>query len=194
MPYTLVDPSDFPIKGDKTDVLILKELEKDATVSFTKLAKMLSISPQLVRYHFYEHLIKRNLLEGFQITVFPFDKAISDMFLFIFQFDNGEKLAKFSMSLMDKPFASALGKILEENSLIAILYMPKTEFRKFIDILSKLIRTGFLQNYFYVIQDLNKTSRQTISYEYFEDRNWIYEHEKHIENLQDLVKRSKLKL
>lgn len=191
LPFTLVDPTDFPILGDRTDVLMLKELEKDATVSFTELAKMLGISPQLVRYHFYEHLVNRNLIEGFQIVVFPYDRAVSDMFYFIFKFDSGEKLAKFAMSLMDKPFVYTLGKILKENALIANLYMPKDEFRKFIDILSGLVRAGFLQSYRYVIQDLNKTLRQTISYEHFEDRGWIYEHEKHIKTLQELVKRSK---
>jgi len=193
LPFTLVDPPDFPVEGDETDVLILKELEKDATVSFTKLAKMLGISPQLIRYHFYEHLVERKLIEGFEISVFPFDRAVSDMFYFVFKFDNGEKLAKFALSLMDKPFVHTLGKILEEYALIANLYMPKAEFRKFMDILSRLVKSGFLQSYFYVIQDLNKTLRQTISYEYFKNRGWIYEHEKHIKSIQDLVKRNKLK-
>jgi DNA-binding Lrp family transcriptional regulator len=193
LPFTLVDPPSFPVEGDETDVLILKELEKDATVSFTELAEMLGISPQLIRYHFYEHLMKRNLIEGFQITVFPFDRTISDMFYFIFRFGNGEKLAKFALSLLDKPFVYTLGKILEENALIANLYMPKAEFRKFIDILSKLVRSGFLQSYYYVIQDLNRTLRQTISYEYFKNRGWTYEHEKHVESLHELVKRNKPK-
>jgi len=190
--YTLVDPLDFIVKGDKIDVLILKELEKDATVPFTKLAKILGISPQLIRYHFYEHLKKRGLIEDFQIVVFPFDRAISDMFYFIFKFGNGEKLARFAVSLMDKPFVYTLGKILEDNALMANLYIPKAEFRNFIDVLSRLIKAGLLQSYFYVIQDLNKTLRQTISYEYFGDGSWIYEHEKHIKSLQDLVKHRKL--
>lgn len=193
MPFTLIDPLDFTVEGDKTDVLILKELEKDATVSFTKIAKMLGISPQLIRYHFYEHLVKRNLIESFQIIVPPFDRAISDMFFFIFRFETGEKLAKFALSLMDKPFVYTLGKILEEDSLVANLYMPKYEFRKFIDILSRLVKAGVLQSHLYVIQDLNKTLRQTISYEYFENGGWIYEHEKHIQSLLDLAKRNKLK-
>ena len=191
LPFTLVDPPDFPVNGDKTDVLILKELEKDAAVSFTNLAKILGISPQLIRYHFYEHLIKRNLLEDYQISLYPFDRAVSDMFFFIFKFDSGEKLAKFATSLMDKPFVNSLGKILEENALIANLYMPKAEFRKFIEILSRLVKSGFLQSYLYVIQDLDRTLRQTISYEYFKNRGWIYEHEKYINSLQDLVKHDK---
>lgn len=193
LPFTLIDPLDFRVEGDKTDVLILKELEKDATVSFTKMAKMLDISPQLVRYHFYEHLVKRNLIESFQIIVPPFDRAISDMFFFIFRFDTGEKLAKFALSLMDKPFVYTLGKILKEDSLVANLYMPKYEFRKFIDALSRLVQAGSLQSYLYVIQDLDKTVRQTISYEYFEKGSWIYEHDKHIQRLVDLAERNRLK-
>jgi DNA-binding Lrp family transcriptional regulator len=193
LPFTLVDPPAFPVKGDKTDVFILKELEKDATVSFTELAEMLGISPQLVRYHFYEHLVKRDLIEDFQIVVFPFDRGLSDMFYFVFKFDSGEKLARFATSLFDKPFAYTLGKILGENKLMANLRMPRTEFREFIDVLSRLVKSGFLQSYSYVIQDLNKTLRQTISYEYFRNKGWIYDHEKHIKSLQALAKRNNLK-
>ncbi|NIV44180.1 hypothetical protein GWN49_04790 [Candidatus Bathyarchaeota archaeon] len=94
---------------------------------------------------------------------------------------------------MDKPFVYTLGKILKEDSLVANLYMPKYEFRKFIDALSRLVQAGSLQSYLYVIQDLDKTVRQTISYEYFEKGSWIYEHDKHIQRLVDLAERNELK-
>ncbi len=44
-----------------------------------------------------------------------------------------------------------------------------------------------------MIQDLDKTVRQTISYEYFEKGSWIYEHDKHIQRLVDLAERNELK-
>lgn len=188
LPYTLVDPEDFPTLGDEIDVFILKELEKDATISFTDLARILDTSPQLVRYHFREHLLKRGLIESFEVTFFHFGRATSDYFFFIFKFDSMEKLAKFALSLLDKPFAKGLGKILGDSALIAYLYLPKPEFRKFIDSLSKLIRNGLLRDYDYLIQDLREASRQTISYEYFKDGAWLYDHEKHIQNLRKLVK------
>ena len=193
LPYTLFDPKDFPIYGDMVDVLMLKELEKDATISFVNLAKILKISPQLVRYHFQRHIIERGLIEGFEVTTFHFGRAISDFFFFIFKFDSFEKLAKFASSLLDKSFVKGLGKILGKNALFGYLYLPRSEFRRFLSALSKLVQNDFMQSYRYVIQDLTKSSRETIPYQCFKDGMWVYDHNKHIENLQDQVKRNKLK-
>jgi len=55
-----------------------------------------------------------------------------------------------------------------------------------------LVREGLLLSYNYVILDLRNVKRQTISYEYFKDRTWIYEHDRHIQNLKDLVQGAKL--
>ena len=167
MPYTLVDPKDFPIKGDYIDVFILKELEKDATTSFADIAKMLGVSSQLIGYHYRNHIVERGILEGFEVTDFHFGIADSNFLYIVFRFDSAEKLVKFASSLLDKPFVRTLGKVLGQNALYGYIYLPKPEFRRFVDSLSKLIRTGFLQSYSYVIQDLQKSSRQTISYEYF---------------------------
>lgn len=188
LPYTLVDPEEWPIKGDEIDVFILKELEKDATISFVGLAKKLEMSPQLVRYHYRNHLKRRDLIESFSVSVYHFDISSSDRFFFIFRFDDRENLAKFASSMLDKPFVKVLGKILEENTLFGYIYLPKLEFTKFIDSLAKLIRLGLLKSYQYVIQHFGKASRQTISYEYFKDGSWVYDHKKHIENLHNLVK------
>jgi DNA-binding Lrp family transcriptional regulator len=187
LPYTLIDPEDFPIKGDEMDLFILKELEKDATKDFTEIAKILGTSQQLVSYHYNKHIIPKKLIESFRVTFLQFDLKLSDTFYFIFKFDSNEKLAKFANSLMDKPFVFGMGKILGENGLIAYLYLPKEEFRRFIEAASVLARSGFLQTYEYVIQDLRKVSRQTISYEYFKNGKWIYDHGKHIERLRSYI-------
>jgi DNA-binding Lrp family transcriptional regulator len=189
-PYTLVDPKDFPIMCDEIDLFILKELEKDATKDLTEIGKMLGKSQQLMGYHFNKHIIPRGLIESFEVTFLQFSLETADMFFFVFRFDSNEKLAKFANSLLDKPFASGLGKVLGKNNLIALLYFPRREFRRFIESLSKLARSGFLKSYDYVIQDLEKTSRQTISYEYFKNKKWIYEHKKHVENLRRLVRKA----
>ena len=188
LPYTLVDPTSFPMKGDEIDILILKELEKDATISFNELGKKLGISPQLVRYHYQKHLVEQGLIESFEVTFFHFDRQMSDFSFFIFRFDSTEKLTKFASSLLDKSFVKALGKILGENTLYAYIYLPKSEFRRFLKVLSELVRSKVLQSYHYAIQDLESSLRQTISYEYFKDGAWIYDHKKHIENLHNLVK------
>ena len=188
LPYTLRDPEEFPLKADKTDILILKELEKNPLIRMTDLAEKIGISQQLAAYHYLRHIQDQNLIESFEVVHPYFDKASSDYFLFIFEFDNHEAFAKFTSSLLDKPFARGLGKVFGANALIAHLYLPRTEFRRFVDHLSKLIRAGMLKKFSYVIQDLEKGSRQTIAYEYFERKKWIYDHEKHLRNLEKVVK------
>jgi DNA-binding Lrp family transcriptional regulator len=190
LPYTLVDPADFPIKSDEMDLLILKELEKDATISLASMAKKLGTTLQTVHQHYQTHLIKRGLIEAFQIFIFPFERAISDTFFFVFKFDSPEKMAKFASSLLEKPFVYSLGKVLGQNAMIVQIYLPKPEFRRFVENLSKLVRTGFLRSYDYLIQDLSsgKWSRETIPYEFFKDGSWIYNHREYMKNLQDLAR------
>lgn len=192
LPYTLLDPKDFPVKADKIDLFILKELEKDATITLTAIAKKLGMTLQNVRYHYKLHVIKHGLLEAFQITFLPFDRAVSDMFFFMFRFSSLEKMAKFARSLLDKPFVYIVGKVLGENAIIAQLYLPRLEFRNLVENLSKLARAGFLRSYDYLIQDLSqgKWSRETIPFEFFKDGSWIYHHDQHVKNLQELVKQT----
>lgn len=193
LPYTLVDPSDFLVKADKIDIFILGELEKNATISLANIAKKLGTSLQRVEYHYKKHVIERGLLEDFQIFIFRFDREVSDAFFFIFEFDSREKMAKFALSLIDKPFVYSMGKILGENAVIAQIYLPKPEFRKFIDRLSKLSRTGFLKDYNYVIQDIRPGTwfREEMHHELFKDGSWIYDHKKNIQDLRNLVKLKK---
>ena len=112
------------------------------------------------------------------------------VFWFLFRFETSEKMAKFASSLLDKPFANGLGKILNENALVAQIYLPISEFRHFLDCLTQLYRDGILKNYEFVIQDRRKGkwSRETIPFEDFRDGKWIYSHNKHIEDVRRLVK------
>jgi DNA-binding Lrp family transcriptional regulator len=189
LPYTLIDPEIFPLKADETDLFITKELEKDATISLADLARKRGTTLQNIRYHYETHIVKNQLIETFQIALLPFASAASEMLFFTFRFSNEENMSKFAQSLLDKPFVNIMGKVLTENTLISQLYLPLLEFRKFIDALSKLARSGFLESYDYLFQDLRpgKWSRVTIPYEFFKNGSWEYRHEKHVKSLIELV-------
>jgi len=191
LPDTLVDPEDFPVKADEIDIFILKELGEDATISLSNIAKKLGTTLQSVRYHYEKHCIGRGLIETFMIFIMPFDRAVSDLYFFRFKFDSRETMAKFALSLLDKPFVYIVGKVLRENAIIAQFYLPKPEFRRFVDSLVKLIRGGFLQSYAYVVQDVRPGTwvSEDLKYELFKDGSWIYDHKEHIKNLHDLVER-----
>jgi len=188
LPRTLRDPDEFPIKADKSDLLILKELEKNPLVRMTYLAQKIGMSQQLAAYHYLRHIQEQNIIESFEISFPYFEKASSDKFMFVLEFDSHERLARFASSLLDKPFARGLGKVLGKNTLLAHLYLPRAEFRQFVDRLSGMIRTGQIKTYNYVILDPTKSERQTISYEHFENKKWHYDHEKSIKNLEKLAK------
>jgi DNA-binding Lrp family transcriptional regulator len=194
LPYTLKDPKNFPLKADETDLFIVKELEKNATVSLACIARKLGKSLQNIRYHYEIHVVKNGLIETFQIAVFPFDRSTTDMLFFVFRFRNAEKMGRFARSLLDKPFVIILGKILGENSLVSQIILPRQEFRNFIDALSNLARGNSLASYDYVLQDLRvgKWSRETVPYEFFKNGAWMYDHSKHVEALHDVTSDKKL--
>jgi DNA-binding Lrp family transcriptional regulator len=176
LPFTLKDPSGYPLKADATDIFILKELELDATTSLKEMATKLKTTTPSVKYHFDKHIVKRQLLEGFQIIYYPFDKSTSNGFFFMFTFKNLENMAKFARSLLDKPFVFSLGKIFGKPMMFAYIYLPLAEFRRFIDSLGKLVKRGFLTRYEYVFQDMGMNQRYTIPYKSFKNESWLYEH------------------
>jgi hypothetical protein len=88
---------------------------------------------------------------------------------------------------MNKPFVRAMGKVFKMNQLFVRIYLPREQLRNFTDALSKLVRTGFLETYQYVIEDASQTQRQSISYEYFKDKSWQYDSEKYSAKLQSII-------
>ncbi|MDH5460203.1 MAG: hypothetical protein OEW71_04115, partial [Candidatus Bathyarchaeota archaeon] len=164
--------------------------EWNCTVKLKEIAKMLGISLQRLRYHFENHVIKEKMFEGHQIVAEHYKGLSAETYYFRFVFKNYENFAKFACSLMNKPFVRVMGKVYGRNQLFVQVYLPRRQLRNFIETLSKLVRTGFLETYEYVIQDLAKTERQSISYEFFKGNHWIYDHKKYLEKLQSTVKRS----
>ncbi len=191
LPYTLVDPAGFTNKADYTDIFIIKELEKDAAMSFVDIAKKLKVKRQNVEHHYRDHVLKRGLIESVQVTVAPFDrKGASEPLFFHFKFSYETQMAKFALSLLDKPFVHFLGKVLGEKGLVSYMhFLSKRDFREFISALSKVISRGYLQDYKYVFIDLERRARETVRHDLFENGSWKYDHEKHMKALRDIVTR-----
>ena len=188
LPYTLKNPPDYPQKADWIDIMILKELEKNCAIRLKEIARMADISLQLVKYHFENHVIGEKMFEGHQIVAEHYEGLSADTYYFRFVFKNYENLARFACSLLNKPFVRVVGKVYDRNQLFVQMYLPRQQLSNFIEALSKLVRAGFLDTYEYVIQDLTKTRRETIPYQFFKDGNWLYEHEKFLEKLRSSAK------
>jgi len=189
LPYTLVEPEDWPIKADYIDLLIIKELEIDGRATLNYISKKLNQPLPKIKYHFYNHVLKQGLVEDYQVEIYRFPFPVCELLFFKFEFDEYDKMVKFALSLLDKPFAIFMGKVLGENSLISQIYMPKWEFRKFVHTLSILIRRGFMKKYRYFIEDMYQTWRETIPYQHFKDGRWNYDNNKHHEELNNILEK-----
>jgi len=174
LPTRLADPKSYEVEVDHTDLLILKELEKDGLENFTQLSKVVKITPQAVRHRFHRHIIRRNLIADYEIAIFPYPMQVSDLCAFVLNFPNQKTLAKFANSLANKPFVVSHAKAIGKNSLLVHFYVPKTEFSNFMMSLNRLTMEEIVQDFFYVSIDVPSFKRQTVAYEYFHKGNWVY--------------------
>lgn len=187
LPRKLMEPKTYSIRVDETDILILKELEKDGTTKFTKLAEVANITPQGVRYRYYKHMVGRSLLTEYEVATLPYPLPTSDMCSFIIEFESEEKLAKFVNTLQKKPFIFSYGKAIDQHSLVIHTYTPKTEFSKFIDSLNRLAEKKLTKNFLYLTLDVVSFKGQTMSYEFFKKNTWTYDHKKKLQRLKELA-------
>jgi hypothetical protein len=96
-------------------------------------------------------------------------------------------VGKFTNACEGKPFVVSYSKIIGKNAILANIYLIKTEFPNFAAVLNRLFVEGFITDFFYVTLDQATYRRQTISYEYFENGRWLYDHSERIEKLQSIL-------
>lgn len=187
LPYTLVESENYPQKADKFDIIVLKELQKNAESELCDIAKLAGVSPQIIQYHFKDHVIEKGLVEGYTVFL-PHFESHSDSHCFRFHFHDEEAMARFALSLKGKPFARSIGKIFGEKALFVHIYLPREQFRGFTDSLARLIKDNQLKSYDYTIEDTSRKTAQTIPYEFFKGKSWIYDHKSHMKALNELAK------
>jgi DNA-binding Lrp family transcriptional regulator len=174
LPEHLRDPESYEVNADYTDLLILKELEKDGLRDFTELSKVAKITPQAIRHRFHQHILKRNLITEFELATLPYPLQVSDLCAFVLNFTNEPTMAKFANSLIDKPFVMSRAKIIGKNSLVVHFYVPKVEFSNLIESLNLLAMKDVIEDFHYVSLDVASFKRQTVSYEFFHNGKWTY--------------------
>jgi DNA-binding Lrp family transcriptional regulator len=189
LPDIIKEPDNYPIMVDKKDLLIIKELQKDESIEFKKLAKIVGIAPQSVGFRYHNHILPRNLIVDHAVDVCPFPVEISDRYLFIIDFGDEKSVAKFANACDKKPFVVSYAKIIGKNSLIVNIYVSKTEFPNLVKSLNRLYIEGLVKEFFYVILDPTSYRRQTISYEYFENGKWTYDSKEKIKKLKEIIRR-----
>jgi DNA-binding Lrp family transcriptional regulator len=187
LPEQISEPTDYTLMADKKDLLIIKELQKDETIGFNKLAGIVGISPQSVGARYQDHILKRKLIVDYAVDVYPYPLEISDLYLFKIDFADRRCLGRFANACEGKPFVISYSKIIGKNAILANVYLTKTEFPNFVDALNHLFVEGLITDFFYVTLNQSAYRRQTISYEYFENHRWLYNHSERVEALKKIL-------
>jgi len=186
LPDVLKETESYQIMADKADLVIIKELEKDAAIELKKLAKILKITPQSVGNRYQKHIIERNLIANYNVDIFPFPLEVSDLYNFIIDFKDEKAIGKFVNASKGKPFMVSYAKVIGKNSLTTNIYILKREFPKLIESLNRLYSEGLIKNFFYVTLEPTAYKRQTIAYKHFENGKWTYNSEERIKKLKEI--------
>jgi DNA-binding Lrp family transcriptional regulator len=186
---TIEDPESYAILADKKDLLIVKELEKNARISFTDIAPLLGMSLQGVKYHYDKRLVPTEIVKYFGFDVWPYPEEVSAYHEILLKFTSGQAMNSF-FTLVDKLFfVLGVSKLLHEDTLMVRTYMLQSQVSNLFAFLSQMAREGFLESYSSVRHDFVARESQTISYELFDDeKGWTFDLENCLSELSKLAK------
>jgi DNA-binding Lrp family transcriptional regulator len=175
---TIEDPKDYTIQASKKDILIVKELEKNARTSLADMGPLLGMSLQGVKYHFDNKLVPAGIVNQFAFDVWPYPEEVSAYHEIMLSFTSSEAMNGFFLGV---------SKVLNENALMVRTYILQNQVSNMFDFLSQLARDGILETYSSVRQDFSSREAQTISYELFDDeKGWTFDLDKCLSGLGKL--------
>jgi len=192
-PKAIRDPSDYSVDADRTDLLILAELEANARAKFSEISKLLGITLQAVKHRYDKRIIPRRLIKDFVINVLPHPTELSDMYEILLAFEDEESMDAFC-GVSEQIFTILrVVKVLGEKKLGVRAYSPRNETERLFGMLSNLARSGVVSDYSAVRIRPEAQTRQTISTELFEDKiGWKYESAQHLTALDAILEHAKV--
>ncbi|HUK49487.1 MAG TPA: winged helix-turn-helix transcriptional regulator [Terriglobales bacterium] len=186
---TIDDPASYAVKADKKDLLIIKELQKNARRSFADLAPILGISLQGVKYHFDKKLIPSGIVKYYGFDVWPYPEEVSAYHEVLLEFPNKQTMNQFFSLVDDLFFVLGVAKVLHQTALLVRTYTLQTQVASLFAFFSQMARQGSLKNYSSVRQSFISREAQSISYELFEDDvGWTFDLKKNLSALSKLAK------
>jgi len=188
------DPATYAVRSDKKDLLIVKELQKNARKSFADLAPILGISLQGVKYHFDRKLIPSGIVKNYEYDVWPYPEEVSAYHEISLEFPDKQAMNKF-FSLVDELFfVIGVAKILRQNALFVRTYILQKQVPSLFAFLSQMAQRRLLESYSSVRRSLTSGETQSISYELFEDGvGWTFDLKKRLSELSKLTRTARAK-
>ena len=186
---TIEDPQSYRMLLDKKDLLIVKELEKNARKTLADLSPMLKMSVTAVKYRF-DKLIASGIIGQYALDVHAFPVEISAYHEIMLDFPSSQEMNRFYSSLGQLPFILSVAKVLKRNALLVRTYIPETQLMNMFTFFSELTNAGFLTSYSSLRLNFAGRRTQTISYELYDDYDgWRIELEKCTSELRKLVRK-----
>jgi DNA-binding Lrp family transcriptional regulator len=184
---TIEDPEGHPLLADKKDVLIVKELEKNARRTFADLAPIVGITLQGVKYHYDKRLVGDGIIEHFMFDVVPYPIEVAAYHEVMLEFASARDMNRFYSILNDLFWVLGVSKVLRRNALLVRTYMLQSQLANMFAFFSEMAKTQMLESYSSVRLDFAGRQVQTISYELFDDeKGWTFDLRKCISDLSKL--------
>jgi len=172
---------------DKNDLLILKELTKDARKKLSEFARLIGVTLPAAKYRF-DNIVRKGLIKDYIINVLPYSPVISELMEVRLDFKSENLLVAKEKLLQGLPFVMSYSKIRGANSITTRIYLPRSELNNLLTLLSTLVRHDILDRFSYMVLDPMTIENQTFSYEYYDDEaGWSYDNRQHIDSLRKLV-------
>jgi len=172
---------------DKNDLLILKELMKDARKKLSEFARLIGVTLPAAKYRF-DNIVRKGLIKDYIINVLPYSPVISELMEVRLDFKSESLLAAKEKLLQGLPFVMSYSKIRGANSITTRIYLPRSELSNLLTLLSTLVRRDILDRFSYLTLDPMTIENQTFSYEYYDDESgWSYDNRQYVDSLRKLV-------
>jgi DNA-binding Lrp family transcriptional regulator len=192
-PKEIHDPSHYSVEVDKTDLLILTELEMNARSRFSEISKIIGTSLQAVKYRYDKRILPKGFIKDFVINLWPHPPELSEMYEVLVSFEDEEGMNSFFGASEEMFPIFRTVKALGQNKLGIRTYSPRNETGQLFGMLSKLARSGLVSDYSAVRIRPETQARQTISAELFENKmGWKYELSRHLATLDAIIEHAKV--
>jgi len=172
---------------DKKDLIILKEMVKDAKTTLASLTKLLAMTLPAAKYRF-DRLSANGFIEDYVIGMLPYAPDISTLCEVRLDFFKENLLAKVEKLFSRLPFVLSYSRILGLNSIAARIYIPARETINLLTFLSSMVKEGVLSTYYYMQLEPLTIQAQTFAYKDYDDKSgWRYDNRTYLETLDNLT-------
>jgi len=181
------EPSKSEGGFDAKDLIILKELSKNARTTLADISKLLSMTLPATKYRF-DDLVERGFIHDYVVDILPFAPDISQLSELRLDFRNEGSLKDAREILATLPFVLNFSSMNGLNSLTCRIYIPRSEIRNLMTLISHLARDGVLTGYQYSEIDSTTIQTQTFAYKYYDDNSgWRYDNRAYLGSLDNLL-------